>query len=205
MKISFPTLAGVSLVLLLARPAGARADLIPWVYNWSRSPTEIRADAPGTSYITLTDETAKVAVGDSNIVATNLRTFSTASPTNPDRFTAKPYALTLNLTDVQSKRTGSLTFTGEIDGWLSAQNSVLSNTFTGETTQTLLLGGSRYTATIGPFSPPGTPDSANAGAIAALVQIKVQAIVALPEPGALALAALGAALLGAARLRRRRR
>src|SRR5262249_38622733 len=162
MKLSFPTLSGVALAMLLA-PLPARADLIPWVYNWSRSPSEIHSDT-GTSTITLTDETAKTAVGDSNIVATNLRTFSTASATDPDRFTAKPYALTLNLIDVGSHKSGTMTFTGEIDGWVSSMNSSLTNQFTGEITKSLILGNNRYTATIGPFSPPGAPGSANAGA-----------------------------------------
>src|SRR4051794_39657464 len=53
----FPLTTGVAAlgVLLFTTPA-AKAELIPWMYNWSRSPSEIKADAPGTGYITLTDE-----------------------------------------------------------------------------------------------------------------------------------------------------
>jgi hypothetical protein len=204
MKLSVHSLTGVALVMLLAPLPGARAEFIPWSYNWSRSPAEIHADAPGTSRITLTDESVRSAVGDSNIVATNLRTFSSALPGSPDRFTAKSYQLTLNLTDTASRQTGLMVFTGEIDGWVSALNSSLTNQFTGETTQSIVLGSNRYTATIGGFSPPGPPGSVNAGSIAAFVQMKVDAVVPMPEPGTLVLSALGAALLAGAHRRRRR-
>ena len=205
MKVSVRSLSGVALVMLLAPLPGARADLIPWLYNWSRSPSEIHSDAPGTSFITLTDESARSAVGDSNIVATNLRTFSTALPESPDKFTAKSYALTLNLTDVQSRMLGSLTFTGQIDGWVSSSNSSLTNTFTGDVTQSIVLGNNRYTATIGGFTPPGAPGSVNAGSIAAFVHMNVDSIVHMPEPGTLALSGLGAIFLAAAHRRRRRK
>src|SRR5262245_56434838 len=84
---------GIALLTLLAGAPRARADQILWNYNWSRSPGVLQADAPGTGYITLTDESLKSAIGDSDIVATNLRTYSTATDANPDVFTAKPYTL----------------------------------------------------------------------------------------------------------------
>ena len=92
MKLSPLTLFGLALASLFALPPSVRADLIPWTYNWSRSPTDILADAPGTGYISLTDESLRTAVGNSDIVATNLHTFSTATDANPDVFTARPYA-----------------------------------------------------------------------------------------------------------------
>src|SRR5204862_3058902 len=71
MRVSPLTLAGVALTFLLVGHQTARADFIPWNYNWSRSPSEIHADAPGTGHIALTDESLKTAVGSSDIVATN--------------------------------------------------------------------------------------------------------------------------------------
>lgn len=198
------TLVWVTFALLLPLTE-ARADLIPWMYNWSRSPSQINADAPGTGYITLTDESSRLARGDSNIVATNLKTYSTATIESKDLFTAKGYSLTLNLTDVASSATASLTFTGKIDGWLTAQSSSLGNTFTGQITQSVVLGLNIYTVMIDGYTPPGIPGSVNSGSINAKARVKVETVVSqVPEPGTLALAGVGVALLVATRRRRRR-
>jgi hypothetical protein len=207
MKRSSYSLGGLALALLFAVPTAGRADLIAWSYNWSRSPSEIHADAPGTGYITLTDESMKNAVGNSDIVATNLKTYSSATIANKDLFTAKPYSLTLNLQDVESGKTASLTFTGKIDGWLTSHSSFLRNTFTGQVTQFVDLGTNRYTVTINGYTPPGVPGSSNSGSISAKATVSVTAIVAeVPEPATLTLS--GVSLLvfaGVARGRRQRR
>lgn len=204
MKFSLNTLVWV-VVFGLAPLSEAHADLIPWMYNWSRSPSEILADAPGTGYITLTDESTRHAVGDSNIVATNLKTYSSATVENKDIFTAKPYSLTLTLTDVATMQSGALTFTGKIDGWLTAQSSYLRNTFTGITTQQVVLGNSRFTVTIDGYTPPGIPGSTNSGSISAKASVTVESIVQVPEPGTLALAGIGATSFVGFALRRSRR
>lgn len=205
MNHSQRTLLWVTFVLLL--PLGsARADLIPWMYNWSRSPDRITADAPGTGYITLTDESSRRAVGDSNIVATNLKTYSTATVDNKDTFTNKTYSLTLTLTDVASHETAALTFTGRIDGWLTGQSSYLRNTFTGQVMQSVVLGVNAFTVTMDGYTPPGIPGSVNSGSISAKAIVKVEAIVSqIPEPGTLVLAGVGTALLVARRGRQRQR
>lgn len=192
---------GVSLALLLALVPKAHADLIPWAYSWSRSPTDILANAPGTGYIALTDEKQGTAVGSSDIVATNLKTVSTATAANPDVFTAKSYALTLTLTDLTSGTSGTLTFNGLINGTLSSANSNLSNSFTGQTTQQLVLGNSIYTTIIGAYTPPGPPDSNNLGSIGAHADVTVSHVIveSVPEPGTLALSLLGLAAVGAGR------
>jgi hypothetical protein len=205
MQLSPLPLTGLALALLLVPIQPARADPIAWMYNWSRSPAEIHADAPGTGYITLTDESLKTAVGNSDIVATNLRTFSTATAANPDVFTAQPYTLSLFLQDVQSGQSTTLTFSGHIDGTLTAMNANLANTFTGVTTQSVVLGDNRYTVTIGPYSPPGIPGSFNAGSISAHASVLVAPIQNLPEPGALVLGGLGSIIVGMAGWRTRRR
>lgn len=202
MKFSHSHLAGVSLVLLLAFVPKAHADLIPWAYNWSRSPSEIHADAPGTGRITLSDESEHSAVGNSDIVATNLKTFSTAADAHPDIFTAKPYATTLTLTDLTSGTTGSLTFTGLLSGQLTASSSNIANTYTGLTTQQLILGNTVFTVSIGSYTPPGPPDSTNLGSIGAHTTVTVSHITPvefMPEPGTLTLSLLGMAAFGIGR------
>jgi hypothetical protein len=96
------------------------------------------------------------------------------------------------LLDVESNQSGTLKFTGVLNGTVSAFSSSLKNTFTGETTQELILGTNRYTVTIGPYTPPGPPDSSNAGAISAYAQVTVTDIQKTPEPSTLVLACAAA-------------
>ncbi len=201
MVYSLRTLVAVMTVLLLS-VVEVQADLIPWMYHWSRSPHQLHADAPGTGYITLTDEPLRHAVGDSDIVATNLKTYSSATLTNKDIFTNKSYSLTLTLIDGPSSESGSLTFTGYLDGWVTAQSSYLRNTFTGQLTQVIVLGTNVYTVTIDGYTPPGIPGSVNSGSISAKASVRVEALVSqVPEPATLTLAGVGLSLLLAARSR----
>jgi hypothetical protein len=207
MKRALPTPYAAGLVLLLATGPGVRADFIHWSYNWSRSPEEVLADSPGTGRITLTDEGLKEAIGDSDVVATNLRSFSTAPPSNPDHFTNKAYSLNLFLQDQESGQSGTLSFNGVFNGTLSATSSNIKNTFISQTTQSLVLGINVYTATIGPYAPPGPTGTTTAGSISAHAQITVEAIIqTVPEPSALVLCGLGMlpfAVCGFARSRKR--
>jgi hypothetical protein len=180
---------------LLAESA-VRADFISWSYSWSRSPGTIVSDNhPATGYITLTEESLKSAIGDSNIVATDLRTYSTATSADPDRFTAKGYTLHLFLLDQDSGRSTTLTFTGQFDGTLTASSANIQNTFLGQTTQAALLGNHLYTATLNHYSPPGPTGAVNSGSISAHATISVATIFQQPEPDALVLAGLGAGFL----------
>ena len=210
MKLSYWYIVGATLALLLASASEAHADLIPWSYSWSNSPSQILADTPGTGTISLSNEKSGTAIGDSDIVATNLKTASTASTATPDVFTAKSYALTLTLTDQVSGTSGTLVFTGLISGTLSSASSNLANTFTGQATQQIVLGNTVYTTTISSYTPPGPPSSNNLGSIGAHATVKVSHIIveSVPEPGTLALSAIGLAACGAGsrwRLRRGRR
>jgi hypothetical protein len=190
-------------VWLLAPAAPAKAEFIPWKYNWSRSPSVIAADAPGTGSITLTDESLKSAAGDSDIVATNIKVVSTATANNPDVFTNKSYTLTMLLLDVESNQSATLAFTGLFNGTVTAFNAKIRNTFTSDTTRELILGENRYTVTIGPFVPPGPPTSDNAGAISAFAQVSVTDIHKSPEPSTLVLAVVGLPFAGWVLWRRR--
>src|SRR5262249_21721697 len=187
--------------MLLAPWSAARAEPIPWTYHWSSSPHEVLADAPGTGHIALADDDLHTALGNSDIVATNIQTFSTATPANPDVFTNKPFQLFLYLQDTLSGIGQTLEFTGVINGQLTAGNSNLVATLTGLTSQTVVLGGNEYTVSLPSYTPPGQPGSVNLGSIG----FHVMVVVNVPEPGSLALTGLGGCLLGARGRRLRRR
>jgi hypothetical protein len=188
---------GAALAFLTVVSPSARADLIPWAYSWSNSPDVVHANSPGTGYITLTDESLKDAVGDSDIVATNLHVFSTAPDTNPDRFTAKAYTLTLQLVDTSSGASGTFVFTGQFDGTLTATSANIKNTFTGTLTQSLVLGGNLYTVTMGSYTSPGPPGESNSGSISAHALVSVQpAAFVLPEPSGFLLAGTAVPCVG---------
>jgi len=190
-------------VLLAVGPA-ARADLVPWSYNWTPSTDKVLSDT-GMSHLTMTNEKVGTATDSTDIVATNIKTVSTADPKTPDTFTAKAYTLTLTLIDEASKQSGTLAFTGEFNGTASVKSAKIANTFTGLITQVLVLGGNTYTVTIGPFTPPGPPGSSNAGSISAFAEVVVNPNTGEePEPSSLVLAGLGLAGLGSRFLRRKR-
>jgi hypothetical protein len=189
-----PSTRAAALALLLAMAPAARADWIAWTYSWSNNPQSILADNPaGGGMITLTDEPTLSAVGSTDIVATNIHTYSTAAQTAPDTFTNKPYTLTLNLTDSASGQSGSAVFTGAFNGTLTATSSNITNTFTGPTTEILFLGNNEYTVTLTAYTPPGPTGSVNAGAIGAHATVTVETVqlASTPEPTALVLAAFG--------------
>jgi hypothetical protein len=197
-------------IAALLAVAPARADLVAWSYDWQRAPVSIPADMPGTGGISLTNEPKKDAVGSSDVVATNLRVFSSAPSSSPDMLnTSGAYVLTLTLFDKASNTSGVLEWDGKLSGWFSASAANVKNAFVNlgahPLTQTLTLGGNVYTVTIGPYSPPGPPTASNAGSIAAHVEI-TSTVPAdnSPEPASLVLAGLGVLLGGGVAWRRRR-
>jgi hypothetical protein len=193
-----PANRAVALVFLLAACSPARADWIPWTYSWSNNPDTILADNPaGGGKISLSDETSNAAVGNTDIVATNIHTFSTAPQTAPDTFTNKAYTLTLHLTDTTSGQSGTAVFSGEFNGTLTATSSNITNAFTGATTAVLDLGANQYTVKLTAYTPPGPSGSVNAGAISAHASVVVEPITIVaqsPEPPALLLAVCGVPL-----------
>jgi hypothetical protein len=205
-SLSVPRCAGIALALLLSARACARADLISWGYNWSPSAATIPADGGGNGWISLTDSPSKAAAGTSNTVVTNLRAFSDATTSSPDKFTQAAYTFTLNLQDTASQQTGSLTFSGFLSGTLTSHSANIANTLTSPATQQLTLGGNTYTVAIGTYTPPGPPGAVNAGGLNALVTVTPgNGGGEAPEPSTLILASLTLPWAGLAGWRRRKR
>jgi hypothetical protein len=213
----FLHLVAASVVVLLAG-ATVRADVIPWTYSWQRNPISIAADGTGTGGVSLTSEALpKQAAGNSDIVATNLRIFSSATAANPDKLqTNGAFALALTLLDNNSNVSGTLTFSGKLSGTFSAGNSLLTAVFSTPTTKSITLGQDTYTVTIGPYSPPGPPSASNAGSIAAHVDVTGVSgggggggpgpgpgVNDVPEPSSVLLSCMGLTFLGGAAGRKR--
>src|SRR5262249_36760229 len=106
-----------TLIALAACVTQARADFVSWTDNFGRSPIAVPANNPGsTGGLSLTDESTHQADGSSDIVATNIRAFSSAPRNNPDKFTNAPYTLSLFLQDNASKQSTTLNFKGVFNG-----------------------------------------------------------------------------------------
>jgi hypothetical protein len=186
--------------VLLCWGAEARADKVGWSYNWTPSSTEILSDS-GQSKLILSNEPigkASTMPGNStDIVATNIKTVSSVDPGTLDSFTNRPFSLAVTLTDSTSSQSGTLTFTGVFNGTLNSGAAKIVGTITGSQVQSLTLGGSKYTVTMGQpnqYSAPSPPDSTNLGSISASASVTVSSPggpPSAPEPASLVLAGLG--------------
>src|SRR5262249_52064437 len=156
--------------------------------------------------VSFTNQPAQTASGNSDTVATNLKANSLAAPGSPDTLSGTgAYTLTLSLTDSTSGATGTLTFTGKLSGSFSKDSANITNQFNSPLQQQLFLGANTYTVTIGPYSPPGPPDSTNLGSIAAHVDVSpTVGVAAVPEPSTLLLGLCGLTGAGAFSWRKRR-
>jgi hypothetical protein len=199
-------LVGVAFAVFSA--TSAHADFINWTYSWTHTPTVIAADTGGTGGVTLTNHQGGTGSGNSDVVATDITTFSSATVNAPDHFTNRNYSLILDLTDTASHQSGMLTFNGALNGTLSVTSANIKNTFLGPLTQHLNLGGNLYTITIGPYAAPGIPDATQTGSISAHVSVLPESSVGgasgggspppshgAPEPSTLLLAGLGLSAL----------
>ncbi|HXG08152.1 MAG TPA: PEP-CTERM sorting domain-containing protein [Gemmataceae bacterium] len=212
MKFPSVPLFTASLASLLLAWTDARAAFVHWSYNWSRVPADVvSADAFGTSRISLTDEPLGRATNSSDIVATNIRTSSTAPRATPNNFLDAAYTLTLRLTDDASGETGTLSFSGVFNGTLSSSSADISTTITSPLTQSLTLGGNEYIVTMDAYSPPGPPGINNAGSLSAHVEVRPAQDSGggeppppndTPEPSTVVLSGLGLSLFGAVGWRR---
>jgi hypothetical protein len=192
--------------LLLFTASQAHAELISWKYNWGPGALSIPADGGTGGNVAVTNEPTNSAVGSSDVVATNLRTISSAAPAMPDTLTKNgAYSLSIQIWDVASNTSGTLTFTGKLGGTFSNSNANVTNKFTGMLTQVLTLGGNTFTVAIGPYTPPGPPSASNAGSIAAHVDVEGGIhVTGVPEPSTMGLAIFGLTTVGAGWWRKRR-
>ena len=194
-------LFGTGLACLLLVGSTARADFINWSYEGSGSPV-LMADNTSTTGVNFNYDPKTSVVGNSAISIANLWTFSQTAPPAADTLTHAGYTLALNLTDAASGQSGSVNFQGELNGTISAKSSLLTNTFLGNTVQSMVLGTNLYTVALGAFSPPGPPTASNAGSISAQITVHPNTVA---EPSALVLAVLGLGGLGFVSWRRRHR
>jgi hypothetical protein len=210
LRVLLPTAAAV----LGIGVAQARADFVPWTYNFGRSPVAVAANSPGTGGLSLTDESTHQADGTSDIVATNIRAFSSAARATPDKFTNAAYTLSLFLKDNASGQSTTLNFKGVFNGFISATSANVTTTFLAPLTQTVKLGTNTFTVSLGGYVPPGPPTASNAGSISAHVAVNEISPPGggggpgitgnSPEPSTLLLSCLGLVGMGLARWRKRR-
>ena len=202
----------VALLIIAVNARRGEAGLIPWSYTWNAQPVVIDADPLGPhsrpsggitltpGAITITGGTPGVAHGNADIVAVNLTAFA-FSPTpdgKPYHFTNAPYQLSVTLTDVDSKASGTLTFSGVFNGTFTDSSVHLHNRFTSPKKQWLTLGNNVYTVKLTSFTQPGPPTAGGDGNISALVSVHPA-----PEPSSLFLSATGVFALSLIWLRRR--
>jgi len=177
---------------------------VAWTYDFTPSTTTVWSDN-GNSKLVLTNQTPLMAVGTSDVVATQISVVSSADDDTPDTFTKGDYTLSMKLTDVASGAFTMLSFTGYFTGTVSAHSTNIDNVFTGQTSyENILLGANRYNVMITTYTPPG-PEGGLSGSIGAHAIVSVQpggGPHETPEPTSLVLAGLGVGGLGLARWRR---
>jgi hypothetical protein len=223
MKRSVPVLLSV-VIAALAAGTTARGDFVSWSYNFTPDSLLVQSDLPGTGGVTLTNEAPNGAFGTSDVLATNIRTFSSALGDvagHFDRLTHASWGLTLTLTDDASGQSQTHHFTGELNGTLSG-GGVLPNGHTvkgsANITSTafnplwnVTLGGNPFQVNLNAYTPPGPPTAFNAGSIGAHVIVGETSSGGggggngnTPEPSTMILSCLGVAGLGIGRWLKRR-
>jgi len=211
-----------AVVLLLLAGSSARATLITvdnlkWTYNFNPSfsnPADkaVYADGNKSAGVNFTNEDTKLAVGSSDLVATNMRTFVFGfSPgTSPEHITGPNgnYFLTLvlNSKDAKGDHTATLKFSGTLKGTMSSQNANVANIPGADAVQVAVLGDFTFTVAMNQYTAPGIPTAAGAGSIGGHVTITNTLRPAeVPEPSTMLLSGLGLTFLGAASWRKRAR
>src|SRR5262245_44208820 len=129
MKRFFMAKLAALALLLLAGPTALASHVAPgdlsWNYNFAASPVAIVAD-DGASTVSLTNEPSGLAVGTSDVVATNLKVQSSATVGSPATLTSTgAYTLTLALSAVDEGTTFSetITFSGKLGGSFHASGA----------------------------------------------------------------------------------
>ncbi len=176
--------------------------------NWSYTTTPsvpgiaVGASSPsGGATVSLTDF-GSTAGGTSIPVIAYL---TSSASTTPIVFNAQTYTLTMHITDNGTHDTGALTFTGTINGSLSATTSTLVNSFS--TPSPLSLDGHLYHVSIAsvPLAPPTSPQQNILAAVSVTNVVATVNPISTPEPTSLVLGGLGFSLFGLGGCWKRRR
>jgi hypothetical protein len=200
------------LLCLASTPAwaGPSPAYVSWNYNFTPSQSYVSADAPGTGSVSFTNEpSVQNVINSSDVVVTNLRVSSTASSGSPDTLnTNGAWSATMQLTDNNAGgATDTMTFSGKLGGTFAKNSANVTNTFTGQTTQSWTApNGDSFTVSMVGYTPPGPPTATNAGSIAAFVSVSPGVTTSgTPEPSTLMLSVLGLGFAGLTSWRKRRR
>ena len=132
-----------------SRAAPARAESIPWYYSWLRTPDVIYADNSTASTVALSPASQVEQTPTSSVIeAANVFHYGDGANGPPAEFSGGPsdqFTLTLTIHDPSVANPGSVTFTGEILGYLTPTDSHIQTFYTGATTKSLTLGKHLYT------------------------------------------------------------
>lgn len=192
-------LIGAVMGLLLLTGATARAE-VQWSYDWATSPlstTSVTSNS-GNSEIIFHNQTLLPGEGTSDIVATNLEEMWLKEGITHDTFTNQNYTLALILKDTESGESTTLLFSGTLNGPITTGSSNVANHFNSPTSyEHFTLGSNTYSVYIGPYNPPGHPDSFVGG-------IGAHVVVESPEPSTVLLSCLGFSFIGLVHLGKKR-
>jgi hypothetical protein len=192
--------------------AEVRAEMTHWSYESIGAPNPVMpsnsAGGP-VGHITLTGITPmQPELGSATVRVLNL----TATGTHMV-FTNSQFAIGMRISDTASHQVGNMFFTAAFNGTLDAptQSSSVTVTFLNPSTQSLVLGQTKYTVTIGPYHPlqfaiTGPADGKTgtfSGSIDAQVSVSPNNPSNTPEPSGLALAGMGLITVAGAAWRKR--
>jgi hypothetical protein len=138
------------------------------------------------------DSTSSTAGTPLGILGATVQFTSSATSGSPDVFTNVPATFTANLADSGLGLSGTLTFSGRLNGNLWSGGNSLNLSFNSPT-QSLTLGGHQYAVSLVPVLTEFLP-----GFGAVLSVVTASEVQQVPEPSALLLAVLGLPLAGMA-------
>lgn len=122
---------------------------------------------------------------------------STVSAAHPDSITNQNYGFYLDLTDLASKQSKLLWFSGSLSGSLSETTSNLTNRFYAPTSYTnIRLGKEIYTVTIGITLPSASNHFQGSLYVKVTDPPAIGGVTATPEPAGWTLAGMGLAVMG---------
>jgi hypothetical protein len=226
-------LFAAALAATLAAAAQSRADSIStafW-YNWTRNPISIgtvqqsNPGQAGTGGINLLDlnSNAIQAQGETGTPAADVQVISSATSSNKDVIPVGggKYTLTLTLSDqnpasnTPGTHIGTVSFTGQLQGNVTADSSNLTNsilsstdatgTHTGQNWAQIQIGNTLFTVTYSGFAEPGPSNEHTFGAISFHITQQPAVTGKSPEPSSVVLGCLGLTCLGGVVWRARRR